>query len=135
MDRNYPTTIVEPDPAIYWAARNFFDMPKPAKAYLEDPVAWVARRARGKNSEAGKNTENSKSSDIEKFEPFDFVVHDLTMSGTTPGQYFTAEFWKDLKAIMDPNGIVAVVRLFHLSPSLPSLSFSLSLFLCVYEEY
>jgi len=95
MARNYPTTIVEPDPAIYWAARNYFDMPKPANAFLEDPATWLHRRAR-------KNPE---------IEPFDFVVHDLTISGTTPGQYFTAEFWKDLKAIMDPNGIAAITFL------------------------
>lgn len=40
---------------------------------------------------------------------YDIVVHDCFSGGGVPEHIFTVEFWKDLKSVIQPDGIVVVV--------------------------
>jgi len=100
---NISTTIVEIDPAVYAAARQYFGLPDPGpnKVFLEDAKGWVTRKR------------ESLATDIEgKQELYDIVVHDCFSGGAVPKHIFTLEFWDDLKMIMNPEGVLAVVRVF-----------------------
>ena len=91
-------TIVEIDPAVYIAARTYFGLPDPGpeNVFLEDARSWVNRRRAGMIT--GVNVPL-----------FDIVVHDCFSGGGVPEHIFTAEFWEDLKATMQTEGIVVVV--------------------------
>jgi spermidine synthase len=102
---NISTTIVELDPAVYAAARKYFGLPDPgpAKIFLEDARAWVTQKR-----------SNIAAADPEgKPELYDIVVHDCFSGGGVPKHIFTVEFWEDLKMIMNPEGVLAVVSLLH----------------------
>lgn len=93
---NISTTIVEIDPAVYTAARQYFGLPDPGEGniFLEDARGWVARRVRSASSK-----------------PFDIVIHDCFSGGGVPKHIFTVEFWDDLKGILSPEGVVGVVSI------------------------
>ncbi|KAF8969500.1 spermidine synthase [Flammula alnicola] len=97
MRHGIPTTIVEIDPAVYNAARTFFGLPDPGseKVFLEDARAWTAKQRAA--VEAGN-----------KRTLFDIVVHDCFSGGGVPQHIFTMEFWDDLKAVMEPEGVLVV---------------------------
>lgn len=100
---NISTTIIEIDPAVYAAARQYFGLadPGPEKVFLEDARGWVAQR---------RAAIDSSSTDFDKKpELYDIVVHDCFSGGGVPKHIFTLEFWEDLKAIVSPQGVVAVV--------------------------
>jgi spermidine synthase len=88
--------VVEIDEAVYHAARRWFKMPEPREIFLEDARRWVAGRQR--RLQAGIQQDL-----------FDIVVHDCFSGGGVPEHMFTLEFWNDLKALMAPNGVLAVV--------------------------
>jgi spermidine synthase len=99
------TTIVEIDPAVYQAARSYFGLRDPGtgRVFLEDAGAWV---------------ENRSLQSVGSEELFDVVVHDCFSGGGVPEHIYTSEFWRALKAIMHPEGVLAVVRLrLVISPS------------------
>ncbi|KAG1892231.1 S-adenosyl-L-methionine-dependent methyltransferase [Suillus subluteus] len=92
------TTIVEIDPAVYDAARRYFGLSDPGinNVFLQDARRWVrSRRAM---------MEAEDSSAIK----YDVVVHDCFSGGGVPEHLFSIEFWNDLKAIVSPEGVVAV---------------------------
>lgn len=91
------TTIVEIDPAVYDAARTYFGLPDPGegRVFLEDARGWVHN--------AQLAVEKSER------EPFDIIIHDCFSGGGVPSHIFTLEFWKELKGIVKPDGVVAVV--------------------------
>lgn len=95
------TTIVEIDPAVYDAARKYFGLEYPGDdhVFLEDARNWVNERRAAVQSNNNKN-----------FPTFDIVVHDCFSGGGVPQHLFSVEFWNDLKWIMKPDGVVAVVR-------------------------
>lgn len=97
---NIATTIVEIDPAVYTAARQYFGLPDPGEGniFLEDARGWVAQRGRSTSSK-----------------PFDIVIHDCFSGGGVPEHIFTVEFWEDLKGILSPEGVVAVVSVSRIS--------------------
>ncbi|KII94950.1 hypothetical protein PLICRDRAFT_197034 [Plicaturopsis crispa FD-325 SS-3] len=90
------TTIVEIDPAVYNASRDFFGLPEldPGRVYLEDARQWVSN----KRAELGGGADSL----------YDIVVHDCFSGGGVPEHLFTVEFFEDLKSIVHPNGVVAV---------------------------
>ncbi|EJD07975.1 S-adenosyl-L-methionine-dependent methyltransferase [Fomitiporia mediterranea MF3/22] len=90
MQHGLSTSIVEIDPAVYSAARDYFGVPEPAAAFIEDARDWVHHRA-----ESWTRT-------------YDIVVHDCFSGGGVPAHLFTLEFWEDLRKIMSPDGILAV---------------------------
>lgn len=95
------TTIVEIDPAVYDAARKYFGLECPGDdhVFLEDARGWVYKRRAAMQSD-----------DTNTLSTFDFVIHDCFSGGGVPQHLFSVEFWKDLKSIMKPHGVVAVVR-------------------------
>lgn len=103
---NISTTIVEIDPAVYSAARRYFGLPDPGpgKVFLEDARTWVTQK---RASIVTADTEV-------KQELYDIVVHDCFSGGSVPKHIFTLEFWEDLKAIMRPEGVLAVVSFIDL---------------------
>lgn len=45
----------------------------------------------------------------EGVEKFDYIVHDVFTGGAEPVDLFTVEFISNLKALLTPNGVVAIV--------------------------
>lgn len=92
------TTIVEIDPAVYDAARQYFGLSDPGNnnVFLQDARGWV----------------RSRRAMVEAEDPFaikyDVVVHDCFSGGGVPEHLFSIEFWNDLKTILSPEGVVAV---------------------------
>ena len=105
MRHNVSTTIVEIDPAVYRAARTFFGLPDPANIFLEDAREWAAQKRA--NVDAGRNEIL-----------FDIIVHDCFSGGGVPEHIYTMEFWSDLKAVMQSDGLLVVVRSFGSSDTM-----------------
>ncbi|KDQ64389.1 hypothetical protein JAAARDRAFT_28016 [Jaapia argillacea MUCL 33604] len=101
IKQNISTTVVEIDPAVYEAARKYFGMPDPGtgKVFLEDAKGWVTKYHRSLELGGIHGEEEGK---------FDIVVHDCFSGGGVPSALFTREFWKDLKEVVRPDGVVAV---------------------------
>lgn len=110
------TTIVEIDPAVYSAARTYFGLPDPGegKVFLEDARGWVIKRR--------DSIETVK-------EGLDIVIHDCFSGGGVPAHLFTLEFWEELKSVIKPDGIVAIV-----SCCMP-YKFYVTLTICHFEEF
>ena len=104
MRHNISTTIVEIDPAVYKAARTFFGLPEPANIFLQDAREWAAQK-------------RAKTDARQNGILFDIVVHDCFSGGGVPEHIYTLEFWSDLKAVMQPDGLLVVVRPFGSSIS------------------
>ncbi len=94
--QNIDITVVEIDPAVYNASRQYFGLPDldSGRVYLEDARVVVAEKRR--------SAIQSK---------YDYVVHDCFSGGGVPPHLYTLQFWEDLKSIMNPEGVVAVVSL------------------------
>jgi spermidine synthase len=107
MRHGVDTTIVEIDPAVYNAAKTYFGLPDPGedKVFLQDARGWVARR--------------KICVQEGKCPLFDAAIHDCFSGGGVPQHLFTLEFWKDLRSIMHPDGVLVLVRLLHLINSRP----------------
>ncbi|KAI9000852.1 S-adenosyl-L-methionine-dependent methyltransferase [Trametes punicea] len=100
MRHKLDTTIIEIDQAVYDAAHRFFGLPSPApdRLFIQDARAWVRNRS-ATLAESSTETTSAK---------YDIVVHDLFSGGGVPSHLYTQEFWRDLKSIVEPDGIVAV---------------------------
>jgi spermidine synthase len=98
--QNIDTTVIEIDPAIYNASRQYFGLPDLGsdRVFLEDARVVIAEKR--------QSALQYGISDIEKY---DYVVHDCFSGGGVPSHLFTLQFWEDLKIIMNPDGILAVV--------------------------
>jgi spermidine synthase len=125
IQRQFATTVVEIDPAIYDAAKEYFGFPSLNLAdgdghriFLEDARAWTRKRR-----SAIKDTDDfsppakalddaTVEKDAEASLLFDVVIHDCFTGGGVPEHVFTVEFLDDLKAILRPHGVVAVVSFF-----------------------
>jgi spermidine synthase len=93
------TTIVEIDPAVYDAARQYFGLSDPGinNVFLQDARGWVRDR---------RAMVEAEDPSVIKY---DVVVHDCFSGGGVPEHLFSIEFWNDLKTILSPEGVVAVV--------------------------
>lgn len=97
------TTIVEIDPAVYDAARQYFGLSDPGKhnVFLQDARGWV----------------RSRRAMVEAEDPsamkYDVVIHDCFSGGGVPEHLFSIEFWNDLKTILSPEGVIAVASSFR----------------------
>ena len=94
------TTVIEIDPAVYNASRQYFGLPDlgTERVFIRDARAVVAEKR------LTALQHNAPSVD-----KYDYVVHDCFTGGGVPAHLFTVEFWEDLKVIMNPDGVVAVV--------------------------
>lgn len=90
------STVIEIDPAVYQYAREYFDLPEPNSVYIEDARRWVHSRS-------------SDAASTSVREQYDFIVHDCFSGGGVPKHIFTRQFWEDLKLLMRPHGVLAVV--------------------------
>lgn len=97
-----PTTVVEIDPAVYNVSRQFFGLPDLGDdhVFIEDARQYV----RKKKTQLEEGAKDPK---------FTYVIHDLFSGGGVPSHLFTSQFWGELKAIMHPEGVVAVVSTCH----------------------
>lgn len=75
-------------------------VPTPSHLFLEDARNWVAGRRQILET-------------YDKQDLFDIVVHDCFSGGGVPEHIFTVEFWDDLRALMVPDGVLAVVSGCH----------------------
>lgn len=100
--QNIDVTVIEIDPAVYNASRQYFGLPDldSDRVFLEDARAVVAEKRRSMQQYGHSNVEK-----------YDYVVHDCFSGGGVPAHLFTLQFWEDLKAIINPEGVVAVVSL------------------------
>lgn len=98
MRHEIPTTIVEIDPAVYNAAREWFGLANPGvgRVFLEDARSWVTEKH--SNVKAGKDEALH-----------DIVVHDCFSGGGIPEHIFTIEFWDELDGVMAQGGVLVVV--------------------------
>ena len=94
------TTVIEIDPAVYNATRLYFGLPDlgSERVFIRDARAVVAEKR--------LTAQQHNAPDVAKY---DYVVHDCFSGGQVPAHLFTVEFWEDLKVIMNPEGVVAVV--------------------------
>ncbi|OAX44008.1 hypothetical protein K503DRAFT_578418 [Rhizopogon vinicolor AM-OR11-026] len=92
------TTILEIDPAVYDAARQYFGLLDPGSnnVFLQDARGWVRRRRAMVEAEDASTVK------------YETVVHDCFSGGGVPEHLFSIEFWNDLKTILSPEGVVAV---------------------------
>ena len=99
--------MVEIDPAVYDAAKRFFGLPAPSpeRLVLEDAKTWVHNRSVTLRSSA----DDDKVSPVVNADLFDVVVHDCFSGGSIPAHLYTQSFWRDLKNIVTPDAVVAVV--------------------------
>lgn len=83
---------------MYNASRQFFGLPDLGDdhVFLEDARGYV----RKKKSQIEQGSKDPK---------FTYVIHDLFSGGSVPSHLFSIQFWEELKAIMHPEGVVAVV--------------------------
>ena len=91
MEHGIDTTIVEIDPVVHEFATKYFSVPQGHKAVITDAVSYASQLARNDYS-------------------FDYVVHDVFTGGAEPVELFTFEFVQDLRSILKPNGVIAIVR-------------------------
>jgi spermidine synthase len=98
--QNIDITVIEIDPAVYNASRQYFGLPDldSNRVFLEDARVVVADKRRSMQHHGHPNADK-----------YDYVVHDCFSGGGVPAHLFTLQFWEDLKAIMNPEGVVAVV--------------------------
>jgi spermidine synthase len=98
--QNIDTTVIEIDPAVYNASRQYFGLPDlPSdRVFLEDARVVLAEKR-----------QSALQNGISSNEKYDYVVHDCFSGGGVPAHIFTVQFWEDLKVVMNPDGVVAVV--------------------------
>lgn len=89
------TTILELDPVVHEFARTYFGLPPNQTTLLGDAVPRVQEML------ADGTT------------PFDIVLHDVFTGGAEPIDLFTFEFLSNVKALLKPDGVIAVVRHLH----------------------
>lgn len=97
--QNIDTTVIEIDPAVYNASRQYFGLPDlgSERVFIRDARAVIAEKR--------LTALQHSTPDVAKY---DYVVHDCFSGGEVPAHLFTVEFWEDLKVIMNPEGVVAV---------------------------
>ena len=104
MRQGISTTIVEIDPAVYDAATRFFGLPPsaPEQLFIQDARGWVQNRSEIAVADSVDKTPTTL---------YDVVVHDCFSGGSAPAHLYTQEFWQELKSIVSPDGVIAVVSL------------------------
>lgn len=106
------TTVIELDPVVHEFATKYFDLPQNHTAVLEDAVGWVAAAA-----EQTQQTEEGKTKGIRQEAArgskdvsflWDYIVHDVFTGGAEPLALFNAQFLRHLRALLRPDGIIAL---------------------------
>ena len=82
---------MELDPTVYQYAKEYFGLSSNHTAYIEDAVGFVKR-------EAGRGVKK-----------YDYILHDVFTGGAVPASLFTLELFRGLNAILNDDGVIAVV--------------------------
>jgi spermidine synthase len=80
--------IVEIDPMVYQYAREYFGLPEPRHAFLEDGRAVVTRAAN---------------------DSYDYILHDVFTGGSVPKRLFSLEFINEIRRVLKPDGVLTLV--------------------------
>ncbi|KAI0638350.1 hypothetical protein C8Q77DRAFT_1090690 [Trametes polyzona] len=102
-------TIIEIDEAVYDAAHRYFGLPAPGadRLFIQDARGWVHNRT-ATLTQSSTATAPVTDTDVASADLYDIVIHDCFSGGGVPSHLYTEEFWKDLKGIVRPDGVVAV---------------------------
>jgi spermidine synthase len=87
------TTIVEIDPVVYDFAAKYFNLPKNHTVVIENAVSFV----------------NRATAAVPAAYSYDYIIHDVFTGGAEPVDLFTYEFLRDLKKLLKPEGVIAIV--------------------------
>ncbi|KAI9592776.1 hypothetical protein BDF19DRAFT_425167 [Syncephalis fuscata] len=79
--------IAEIDPMVYKYARDYFGLPEPRHAFLEDGRGVIER-----------------ASDAS----YDYILHDVFTGGSVPKQLFSLEFIKEIQRVLKPDGVLTL---------------------------
>jgi len=90
-----PTTIIELDPVVHEFALKYFDFPSNHTVVVGDALQVVQQMITNVNSR------------------YDIIIHDVFTGGAEPVELFTLEFLSNLAALLRPDGVIAIVRLYH----------------------
>lgn len=104
IKHNISTTIVEIDPVVYDYAVNYFHLPDPHTAIIEDAITYTSTLASSINEANVSETNN----DVAKENQFTYIIHDVFTGGAEPAELFTHEFLSTLSALLAPNGVIAI---------------------------
>ena len=85
------TRVVEIDPVVHEFALDYFDLQENSKIVIRDALLHV--------DELIEQTTKK----------YDYVVHDVFTGGVEPVDLFTVEFLQQLKALLKPDGAIAIV--------------------------
>lgn len=85
------TTVVEIDPVVHEFAAKYFQLRENNPPVLEDAIGYTARLV----------NESKKT--------FDYIVHDVFTGGAEPVELFTIEFLQNLRSLLKPDGVIAIV--------------------------
>lgn len=84
------TTIVEIDPVVYKFALQHFNFPSNHTAVIDNAISFV---------ETARH-ESKK---------YNYIIHDVFTGGVEPVELFTLEFMQGLDALLEVDGVVAIV--------------------------
>jgi spermidine synthase len=96
VKNGYSTSILELDPEVYFAAKDYFELPETKEVFLEDAETWA------NNYKAGVNSQK-----------YGIVIHDFFTGGGVPAKLFSIEFWTNLQANILANDGVLVINFYH----------------------
>ncbi|KAK1058215.1 hypothetical protein LTR74_013590 [Friedmanniomyces endolithicus] len=102
MAHGITTTILELDPVVHAFATQYFELPKEHTAILSDAVAWVASAQTTTTANPDSNSNSSRT------QRFDYIIHDVFTGGAEPLPLFTTSFLSGLRALLTPNGVIAI---------------------------
>lgn len=84
------TTIIEIDPVVHEFAIKYFGLPHNHTCDIDDAVAAVANRT------------------TYEADSYDYIIHDVFTGGAEPVELFTSQFLSGLRALLKPDGVIAI---------------------------
>jgi hypothetical protein len=94
MAHGINTTIVELDPIVHQYAKQYFGLPSDAasgQVHIQDAITWT--------SNALSHREHPK---------YNYILHDVFTGGAEPLSLFTETFISNLRALLTPEGVIAI---------------------------
>ncbi|KAJ3324960.1 hypothetical protein HDV06_005548 [Boothiomyces sp. JEL0866] len=93
LDSGFSVDVAEIDPKLYEYALKYFNLPMPRNAFIGDGRLYVEKHA-----------QNSS---------YDYVLHDIFTGGYVEPSLFSVEIFSSIKAILKPDGVLAVNYVGH----------------------
>jgi spermidine synthase len=88
------TTTVEIDPVVVEFAYKYFNLPQNHTSIIGDAVEVVG----------------DMQTPLPNRKTYDYIIHDVFTGGAEPIDLFTREFLVDLRELLSPEGVIAIVR-------------------------